>query len=275
MFNGKSNKKGFTLIELLVVIAIISLLMAIIVPSLNKVKHLASGVHCQSNQRQLMVAWLLYADENNSYLVGGNTVGTKIANRPWTYSWVRVPQDQDGTKISNTQIPTLDQELRGIERGYLYSYIEGTKVYHCKGAKEERYGGGYRSYSITGFMNGEYAMPENLGNYARLAAIKSTQIRLPQEKVVLVEMTDSRGWNMGSWVMDIFGTDWTDPFTIWHGDKGSLGFADGHAELHKWKSQSTKILAEEQLWGVNPDNYDGDRRDLNFMYSTFLPIKKP
>ena len=54
MFNGKSNKKAFSLIELLVVIAIISLLLAIIVPSLNKVKHLASGVHCQSNQRQLM-----------------------------------------------------------------------------------------------------------------------------------------------------------------------------------------------------------------------------
>jgi len=59
---------GFTLIELLVVIAIIALLMAILMPGLNRAKKQAKAVVCQANLKQMGLAFTMYAEDNNGYL---------------------------------------------------------------------------------------------------------------------------------------------------------------------------------------------------------------
>jgi len=59
------KSRGFTLIELLVVIAIIALLMAILMPSLQRVKKQAKAVACQSNLKQWGLVWAMYTDDNN------------------------------------------------------------------------------------------------------------------------------------------------------------------------------------------------------------------
>jgi prepilin-type N-terminal cleavage/methylation domain-containing protein len=64
MMRGKS--KGFTLIELLVVIAIIALLMAFLMPCLQRVRKQARTVGCQANLKQWSLIFLMYANENNS-----------------------------------------------------------------------------------------------------------------------------------------------------------------------------------------------------------------
>ena len=68
-------RNGFTLIELLVVIAIIALLMAILMPALQRVKKQARTVACQSNLKQWGLVWAMYTEENNSKFpdyMGGN-----------------------------------------------------------------------------------------------------------------------------------------------------------------------------------------------------------
>jgi prepilin-type N-terminal cleavage/methylation domain-containing protein/prepilin-type processing-associated H-X9-DG protein len=55
--------RGFTVIELLVVISIISLLIAILLPVLGKVRKAAQAVQCASNQRQIGVAAMTYAND--------------------------------------------------------------------------------------------------------------------------------------------------------------------------------------------------------------------
>jgi len=57
---------GFTLIELLVVIAIIALLMAILMPSLQRVRDQAKTIACQSNLKQWGLVWSMYTEENHS-----------------------------------------------------------------------------------------------------------------------------------------------------------------------------------------------------------------
>ena len=61
-----NKPKGFTLIELLVVIAIIALLMAILMPALQRVKKQAKTILCQANLKQWGIVWSMYTDENNS-----------------------------------------------------------------------------------------------------------------------------------------------------------------------------------------------------------------
>jgi len=61
------RKNGFTLIELLVVIAIISMLMAILLPSLNRAREQSRRIYCLNNLRQMEMSALMYADGNNDY----------------------------------------------------------------------------------------------------------------------------------------------------------------------------------------------------------------
>ena len=65
MKNDTGAPGAFTLIELLVVIAIIAVLMAILTPVIQRVRHQARSVACQSNLRQWGTIWAAAVAENN------------------------------------------------------------------------------------------------------------------------------------------------------------------------------------------------------------------
>ena len=67
------GRRGFTLIELLVVIAIIALLMAILMPALNRAEEQGKRAACLSNLKQLTLAWTVYSDDNDDKLVNGDS----------------------------------------------------------------------------------------------------------------------------------------------------------------------------------------------------------
>ena len=73
------HPKGFTLIELLVVIAVIGLLMALLLPALQKVRSKAKAVACRSNLRQWALYFSLYTD-NNSGIFTGAGMWNRIIN---------------------------------------------------------------------------------------------------------------------------------------------------------------------------------------------------
>ena len=92
--------KAFTLIELLVVIAIIAVLMAVLTPSLQAAKRLAASSACLSNEKTLLTAWIMYADDYDGNLVSNlasydNDGGNGNDKTAWTHA----PKNQHGNPL--------------------------------------------------------------------------------------------------------------------------------------------------------------------------------
>jgi len=82
------RKKGFTLIELLVVIAIIAMLLAILMPALNKVKRLAQRLVCGTSVKGLGTAMMVYAqDFEDEYPMQGGLGDHRWSEVGRTYEW--------------------------------------------------------------------------------------------------------------------------------------------------------------------------------------------
>ena len=67
-----NKQRGFTLIELLVVIVVIALLMAILMPALQRAREQGKRVACLNNLKQLTIAWIMYADDNDGKICAAN-----------------------------------------------------------------------------------------------------------------------------------------------------------------------------------------------------------
>ncbi|MHC4326363.1 MAG: type II secretion system protein [Planctomycetota bacterium] len=102
--------KGFTLIELLVVIAIIAILMAILMPALQRVKEQAGSVACQSNLKQMGLVVSMYTQDYDGkfhqevgYINDGPTSGVILA---------RAARSSVGAYTENTASPPRITPLR-------------------------------------------------------------------------------------------------------------------------------------------------------------------
>ena len=117
MKNKKSQ--GFTLIELLVVIAIIAILMAILLPSLQKAKELGKRVVCMSNLKQMGYATVGYGGDNDG-----------LAPDPWFF------QFGNGDKWN------VAGEVPDFETGLLWPYLQAKEAYLCPSTPKGEVGNG-------------------------------------------------------------------------------------------------------------------------------------
>ncbi|MFC1795221.1 type II secretion system protein [Planctomycetota bacterium] len=98
-------RRGFTLIELLVVIAIIALLMAILMPSLQRVRKQSQAVACMSNLKQWGLIWYMYTEDNDYKFPTGSSVAGDATN-----DWPVVLWDYYMDRGSLTLCPSATKE---------------------------------------------------------------------------------------------------------------------------------------------------------------------
>jgi len=110
----KKESKAFTLIELLVVISIIALLMAILMPALGAARSGSRALACKSNLRQLLLANIGYATENDGFYV-------PAASDMW---------DNAGLHRWHGKRDTLDERFDPL-RGPLIGYLADGRVKEC------------------------------------------------------------------------------------------------------------------------------------------------
>jgi prepilin-type N-terminal cleavage/methylation domain-containing protein/prepilin-type processing-associated H-X9-DG protein len=223
-----NKRKGFTLIELLVGIAIIALLMGILIPALNRAREHGKRVVCLNNVKQLTLAWIMYADDNDGRICAAN-IGHS------DHGWVAAMDVSD----------SVESQIRSMKMGKMYPYCSDLKLYKCPtGIRGEM-----RTYSIAQSMN------TNVGSSSKGKVLKNkTEILRPGERMVFVD--EGRISNFAFAIHHKEAT-WKDRPPLRHGNGTNFSFADGHSEYWKWKDPLTiKFGNAESVGSHQPNNPD-------------------
>lgn len=250
MRHVRSGRRGFTLVELLVVIAIIALLVSILLPALAKAREQARRTKCMSNQRNLVMAWLMYAGDNKQHIVSANTWaipphppvpggglgGYNQFKNPPTFVW---------SWVEGGNAPPPDASP-GIANGKLWSYTHNYQVYRCPGNRYDQYS---HHYSINGNLAGENcpgpsgACGDGNGGTPH-TYITLGQIPHPAAVFVFIEDYDIRGYLINSFTTPNYPSKgFGDAPADFHDGGTTISFADGHALFWAYVDPRTAQLS--------------------------------
>ena len=239
-----SRQNGFTLIELLVVIAIIALLMAMLMPALNRAREQGRRAVCLNHLKTLTLGWMMYADENDDRIVNGEAYWAPTAEpaAPVPSSgphkgeryWV-------GNDCGQGEQRPLDIQKQAIRAGALFPYCAAEKVYRCPtGVRGEM-----RTYSTGYGMNGCFdATGTYTGNRGVrvgrtvLMVKRRSEITVPAPAYRLVFLDEGR-ITPDSYAIHYTTPRWWDPPFVRHGDGTNVSFADGHSDYWKYTGAET------------------------------------
>jgi prepilin-type N-terminal cleavage/methylation domain-containing protein/prepilin-type processing-associated H-X9-DG protein len=244
---------GFTLIELLVVIAIIAILAGMLLPALAKAKTKAQGILCMNNNKQLMLAWRVYVDDNRDTLPFAY-VDDLPSNKNYPFAWMHGILDYTAANTANWDVTNT------IAKGAIWPYTGNSQaIYKCPAdvVRVKPSSGPYKGQSIARArsMSMDSWMAMNEGNWANTwfgdqtfrAYFKLSDIVDPGPSMTWVlvdEHPDSI--NDGFFCVDMRGypnpaqAKLPDFPASYHNGACGFSFADGHAEIKKWLDIRTK-----------------------------------
>ena len=246
------SDQGFTRVELTVVIGAVACLGALVLPALAKGNAGSHTAICLNNHRQLARSCLLYSQDVNGRLPNNYTLpATETAISTGAFdNWINNIMTWGASSslddVSNTN---MNWAQKGPLSPYLDSNISVFKcpsdIYLGAAQRQKRWIARLRSVSMNGFFRLTDTNPSSLsgrswaegGKYRQF--LKTTDVPIPAMTWLTIdEHADSV--NDGFFIVSATATSWGDLPASYHEGACGFSFADGHSEMHKWLSVTSR-----------------------------------